>query len=36
MQVKILAEEIAAIKGIKFQELARITTDNAKRFFNLK
>lgn len=36
MQVKILAEEIAAIKEMNFQEVARITTDNAKRFFNLK
>jgi TatD DNase family protein len=36
MQVKILAEEIAAIKEMDFQEVARITTDNAKNFFNLK
>jgi len=36
MHVKILAEEIARIKGISSEEVARITTDNARRFFNLK
>jgi len=34
--VRILAEEIARIKEITFEEVARITTDNAKMFFNLK
>jgi len=34
--VKFLAEEIARIKEVGFEEVARITTDNARRFFNLK
>lgn len=34
--VKFLAEEIARIKEIALEEVARITTDNAKEFFNLK
>jgi TatD DNase family protein len=34
--VRILAEEISRIKGIKIQEVASITTENAKKFFNLK
>lgn len=34
--VKILAEEIAAIKGISFEEISRVTSENAKRFFRLK
>ncbi len=33
--VKFLAEEIARIKEIAFEEVARVTTDNARRFFNL-
>jgi len=33
--VKILAEEISRIKGIGFEELAAVTTDNAEKFFNL-
>jgi len=34
--VKFLAEEIARIKEVGLEEVARITTDNARRFFNLK
>jgi len=34
--VKYLAQEIARIKGISVEEIARITTENAKTFFNLK
>ncbi len=34
--VKFLAEEIARIKEVGFEEVDRITTDNARRFFNLK
>jgi len=34
--VKILAQTIAGIKGIGFDEISRLTTENAKRFFNLK
>jgi TatD DNase family protein len=34
--VRFLAEEVARIKEISIEEVARITTDNAKRFFNLK
>jgi TatD DNase family protein len=34
--VKFLAEEIARIKEVGFEEIARITTENARRFFNLK
>lgn len=34
--VKFLAEEIAGIKGISIEEVAKITTDNAKSFFNLR
>lgn len=33
--VKVLAEEIARIKGAALEEIAAVTTDNAKRFFNL-
>jgi len=33
--VKYLAEEIARIKGLSLEEVARITTDNAKRLFAL-
>ena len=33
--VKFLAEEIARIKEVGFEEVARITTENARRFFNL-
>lgn len=36
MQVKLLAEEIARIKKINIEEVARITTDNARKFFALK
>ena len=34
--VKLVAEEIASIKGISFEELAEITTENAKTVFNIK
>jgi len=34
--VEFLAREIAGIKGISIEEVGRITSDNAKRFFNLK
>ena len=33
--VKLVAEKIAEIKGLSFSDVARITTLNAKRFFNL-
>lgn len=36
MQVKILAEEVARIKAMDVEEVARVTTDNARKFFNLK
>jgi len=34
--VRILAEEIARLKNIELEEVARVTTDNAKKFFNLR
>jgi TatD DNase family protein len=34
--LKFLAKQIAELKGIEVEELARITTQNAKEFFNLK
>lgn len=34
--VRILAQEIAKLKGIGAEEVARVTTDNAKKFFNLR
>ena len=33
--VKLLAREIARIKGVSPEEVAGVTTDNARRFFNL-
>ncbi len=33
--VKLLAEEIARIKGVGAEEVARVTTENAKSFFNI-
>ncbi|MCP8971193.1 TatD family hydrolase [Ectobacillus ponti] len=33
--VKLVAEEIAALKGISYEEVARQTTENAKKFFRL-
>jgi TatD DNase family protein len=36
MQVKLLAEFISGIKGISVEEIARITTENAVSFFNLR
>ncbi|MDD2927503.1 MAG: TatD family hydrolase [Candidatus Omnitrophica bacterium] len=33
-QVRPLAELVAGLKGLKFEELARVTTENARRFFN--
>ena len=35
MQIKLLAEKIAQIKGINFDEVSRKTTENARGFFNL-
>lgn len=34
--VKLLATKIAEIKGISLEEIARVTSDNAKGFFGLK
>lgn len=34
--VRLVAEKIAEIKDISFEEIARITTENAKRLFNIK
>ena len=34
--LKFLAKVIAELKGIEIEELGRITTENAKEFFNLK
>ena len=36
LHVKTLAEEISRIKAMSVEEVARITTDNAKKFFDLK
>jgi TatD DNase family protein len=33
--VKLVAEEIAEIKGISFEEIARATSDNAKKIFGI-
>ncbi len=33
--VKFIAEKIAEIKGISFEEVARITTENARKLFNI-
>jgi TatD DNase family protein len=33
-QVRLLAELVAGLKGLKFEELAKATTENARRFFN--
>jgi len=35
-QVKLLAEEVAKLKKTDKEEIARVTTDNARRFFGLK
>jgi Tat protein secretion system quality control protein TatD with DNase activity len=35
MYVKYAAEEIARIKGLSFEEVAGITTQNAKQLFKL-
>ena len=35
LYVKYLAQELARIKEVSVEEVAQITTDNAKRFFNL-
>lgn len=34
--IRYTAEKIADIRGISFEELARITLDNGKRFYNIK
>jgi TatD DNase family protein len=34
--VRVLAEEISRIKQVALEEVAEITTDNARKFFNLK
>lgn len=34
--VKLVAEEIAALKGLSFEEVAGATTENAKRIFRIK
>lgn len=34
--VKLVAEEIAEIKGITYEEVAKITTENAKKLFGIK
>ncbi|MCU0652556.1 MAG: TatD family hydrolase [Candidatus Omnitrophica bacterium] len=36
INVKFVAEEISRIKGISFDEVARVTTEAAKNFFNLR
>ena len=33
-QVRLLAELVAGLKGLKLEELAKATTENARRFFN--
>jgi TatD DNase family protein len=35
LYVKSLAQEIAKIKEVNFEDVARITTENARKFFNL-
>ena len=35
-QVRLLAEEIARLKKLSFEEVATVTTHNAKNFFNLE
>ncbi|MEK7868514.1 MAG: TatD family hydrolase, partial [Candidatus Omnitrophota bacterium] len=35
MHVRYVAEEVARIKGLSFEEVAKITTDNAIRLFRL-
>lgn len=34
--VKLVAEEIAALKGLSFEEVAKATTENAERLFGLR
>ncbi|WP_449538318.1 TatD family hydrolase [Ferdinandcohnia sp. Marseille-Q9671] len=34
--VKYVAEQLAELKGVSFEEIAQKTTDNAKRFFGIK
>jgi TatD DNase family protein len=33
--VKFTAQKVAEVKGIAFEDLARVTTENAKKFFGL-
>ncbi|WP_085522386.1 TatD family hydrolase [Tuberibacillus sp. Marseille-P3662] len=35
-RVKLVAEQIAALKGISYEEIVQITSDNAKQLFSLK
>ena len=35
-RVKYVAEKIAEIKGITVEEVAKITMENTKRFFNIE
>ncbi|MBQ4515573.1 MAG: TatD family hydrolase, partial [Clostridia bacterium] len=35
-RVRYVAEEIARLKGISFEEMAQITKENGKRFYNIK
>jgi len=34
--VRLVAEKIAKIRGMSFEEVAEITTNNAKRLFGIK
>ncbi len=34
--VKLIAEEIAGLKGLSFEEIAEATTQNAKKLFGIK
>lgn len=34
--VRFVAEELAAVRGMSLEEIAKITTDNANKIFRLK
>ena len=34
--LRVIAEKLAAIKGVPLEEVDRTTTDNAKSLFNIK